>query len=159
MKKITPPWRYPQNNHTLHRHFFPALAEGFPDNIHYSLPPPDPAFSPGSSGSTGFSVPRPGYTDTAVHCGYNYSTVPAYHMQTRTDLTGCGLPSPVSLLLKWSSILVTFTLKKIIDWNISFQTVSCIHLMNVDVYDCNSHIHNPTCFHLTLDLFQTDSVI
>ena len=54
----------------------------------------------------------------------------------------------------WSSIFVTFTLKKIIDWNISFQTVSCIHLMNVDVYDCNSHIHNPACFHLTLDLFQ-----
>ena len=27
--------------------------------------------------------------------------------------------------------------KKIIDWNISFQTVSCIHLVNVDVYDCN----------------------
>ena len=49
--------------------------------------------------------------------------------------------------------------EKIIDWNISFQTVSCIHLMNVDVYDCNSHIHNPTCFHLTLDLFQTDSVV
>ena len=91
-KKITPPWRYPQNNHTLHRHFFPALAEGFPDDIHYSLPPPDPAFCPGSSGSTGFSVPRPGYTDTTVHCGYNYSTVPAYHMQTRTDLTACGLP-------------------------------------------------------------------
>lgn len=60
--------------------------------------------------------------------------------------------------LRWSSIFVTFTLKKIIDWNISFQTVSCIHLMNVDVYDCNSHIHNPACFHLTLDLFQTDSV-
>ena len=58
--------------------------------------------------------------------------------------------------LRCSSIFVTFTLKKIIDWNISFQTVSCIHLMNVDVYDCNSHIHNPTCFHLTLDLFQTD---
>ena len=56
--------------------------------------------------------------------------------------------------LRCSSIFVTFTLKKIIDWNISFQTVSCIHLMNVDVYDCNSHIHNPTCFHLTLDLFQ-----
>ena len=49
--------------------------------------------------------------------------------------------------------------EKIIDWNISFQTVSCIHLMNVDVYDCNSHIHNPTCFPLTLDLFQTDSVV
>ena len=49
--------------------------------------------------------------------------------------------------------------EKNIDWNISFQTVSCIHLMNVDVYDCNSHIHNPTCFHLTLDLFQTDSVV
>ena len=61
--------------------------------------------------------------------------------------------------LRWSSIFVTFTLKKIIDWNISFQTVSCIHLMNVDVYDCNSHIHNPACFHLTLDLFQTDSVV
>ena len=61
--------------------------------------------------------------------------------------------------LRWSSIFVTFSLKKIIDWNISFQTVSCIHLMNVDVYDCNSHIHNPTCFHLTLDLFQTDSVV
>ena len=61
--------------------------------------------------------------------------------------------------LRWSSIFLTFTLKKIIDWNISFQTVSCIHLMNVDVYDCNSHIHNPTCFHLTLDLFQTDSVV
>ena len=61
--------------------------------------------------------------------------------------------------MRWSSIFVTFTLKKIIDWNISFQTVSCIHLMNVDVYDCNSHIHNPTCFHLTLDLFQTDSVV
>lgn len=60
--------------------------------------------------------------------------------------------------VRWSSIFVTFTLKKIIDWNISFQTVSCIHLMNVDVYDCNSHIHNPACFHLTLDLFQTDSV-
>ena len=57
--------------------------------------------------------------------------------------------------MRWSSIFVTFTLKKIIDWNISFQTVSCIHLMNVDVYDCNSHIHNPACFHLTLDLFQT----
>ena len=56
--------------------------------------------------------------------------------------------------LRCSSIFVTFTLKTIIDWNISFQTVSCIHLMNVDVYDCNSHIHNPTCFHLTLDLFQ-----
>ena len=37
--------------------------------------------------------------------------------------------------MRWSSIFVTFTLKKIIDWNISFQTVSCIHLMNVDVYD------------------------
>ena len=49
--------------------------------------------------------------------------------------------------------------EKNIDWNISFQTVSCIHLMNVDVYDCNSHIHNPACFHLTLDLFQTDSVV
>ncbi len=49
--------------------------------------------------------------------------------------------------------------EKNIDWKISFQTVSCIHLMNVDVYDCNSHIHNPTCFHLTLDLFQTDSVV
>ena len=61
--------------------------------------------------------------------------------------------------VRWSSIFVTFTLKKIIDWNISFQTVSCIHLMNVDVYDCNSHIHNPTCFHLTHDLFQTDSVV
>ena len=61
--------------------------------------------------------------------------------------------------MRWSSIFVTFTLKKIIDWNISFQTVSCIHLMNVDVYDCNSHIHNPTCFHLTLDLSQTDSVV
>ena len=61
--------------------------------------------------------------------------------------------------LRWSSIFVTFTLKKIIDWNISFQTVSCIHLMNVDVYDCNSHIHNPACFHLTLDLFRTDSVV
>ena len=59
-------------------------------------------------------------------------------------------------IVRWSSIFVTFTLKKIIDWNISFQTVSCIHLMNVDVYDCNSYIHNPTCFHLTLDLFQTD---
>ena len=57
--------------------------------------------------------------------------------------------------LRCSSIFVTFTLKTIIDWNISFQTVSCIHLMNVDVYDCNSHIHNPACFHLTLDLFQT----
>ena len=65
----------------------------------------------------------------------------------------------MEVVLRWSSIFVTFTLKKIIDWNISFQTVSCIHLMNVDVYDCNSHIHNPTCFHLTLDLFQTDSVI
>ena len=62
-------------------------------------------------------------------------------------------------IVRWSSIFVTFTLKKIIDWNISFQTVSCIHLMNVDVYDCNSHIHNPACFHLTLDLFQTDSVV
>ena len=41
--------------------------------------------------------------------------------------------------LRWSSIFVTFTLKKIID--------------------CNSHIHNPACFHLTLDLFQTDSVV
>ena len=61
--------------------------------------------------------------------------------------------------MRWSSIFVTFTLKKIIDWNISFQTVSCIHLMNVDVYDCNSHIHNPTCFHLTHDLFQNDSVV
>lgn len=61
--------------------------------------------------------------------------------------------------VRWSSIFVTFTLKKIIDWNISFQTVSCIHLMNVDVYDCNSHIHNPTCFHLTHDLFQNDSVV
>lgn len=40
-------------------------------------------------------------------------------------------------IVRWSSIFVTFTLKKIIDWNISFQTVSCIHLMNVDVYDCN----------------------
>ena len=39
-------------------------------------------------------------------------------------------------IVRWSSIFVTFTLKKIIDWNISFQTVSCIHLMNVDVYDC-----------------------
>ena len=48
------------------------------------------------------------------------------------------------LRVRWSSIFVIFTLKKIIDWNISFQTVSCIHLMNVDVYDCNSHIHNPT---------------
>ena len=54
-------------------------------------------------------------------------------------------------VMRWSSEPV----KKIIDWNISFQTVSCIHLMNVDVYDCNSHIHNPACFHLTLDLFQT----
>ena len=63
------------------------------------------------------------------------------------------------VVVRWSSIFVTFSLKKIIDWNISFQTVSCIHLMNVDVYDCNSHIHNPTCFHLTLDLFQTDSVV
>ena len=62
-------------------------------------------------------------------------------------------------IVRWSSIFVTFTLKKIIDWNISFQTVSCIHLMNVDVYDCNSHIHNPTCVHLTLDLSQTDSVV
>ena len=61
-----------------------------------------------------------------------------------------------TIKVRWSSIFVTFTLKKIIDWNISFQTVSCIHLMNVDVYDCNSHIHNPTCFYLTLDLFQTD---
>ena len=65
----------------------------------------------------------------------------------------------LGVVLRWSSIFVTFTLKKIIDWNISFQTVSCIHLMNVDVYDCNSHIHNPACFHLTLDLFQTDSVV
>lgn len=61
--------------------------------------------------------------------------------------------------LRWSSIFVTFTLKKIIDWNISFQTVSCIHLMNVDVYDYNSHIHNPMCFHLTRGLFQSDSVV
>lgn len=67
--------------------------------------------------------------------------------------------SPFIWNMRWSSIFVTFSLKKIIDWNISFQTVSCIHLMNVDVYDCNSHIHNPTCFHLTLDLFQTDSVV
>ncbi len=71
-----------------------------------------------------------------------------------SDLTNVGK----QYVLRWSSIFVTFTLKKIIDWNISFQTVSCIHLMNVDVYDCNSHIHNPACFHLTLDLFQTDSV-
>ena len=42
-------------------------------------------------------------------------------------------------IVRWSSIFVTFTLKKIID--------------------CNSHIHNPACFHLTLDLFQTDSVV
>ena len=34
------------------------------------------------------------------------------------------------LRVRWSSIFVIFTLKKIIDWNISFQTVSCIHLMN-----------------------------
>ena len=74
-----------------------------------------------------------------------------------------GVLSPRSILptvlvlypIAVASIFVTFTLKTIIDWNISFQTVSCIHLMNVDVYDCNSHIHNPACFHLTLDLFQT----
>lgn len=70
-----------------------------------------------------------------------------------------SVKEPVFAELRWSSILVTFTLKKIIDWNISFLTVSCIHLMNVDVYDCNSHIHNPTCFHLTIDLSQTDSVV
>ncbi|GEM_PF-5731185 len=49
------------------------------------------------------------------------------------------------IVLRWSSIFVTFTLKKIIDWNISFQTVSCIHLMNVDVYDCNSVVINYSC--------------
>ena len=53
-----------------------------------------------------------------------------------------GGVSKTTTTVRWSSIFVTFTLKKIIDWNISFQTVSCIHLMNVDVYDCNSHIHN-----------------
>ena len=36
------------------------------------------------------------------------------------------------LRVRWSSIFVIFTLKKIIDWNISFQTVSCIHLMNME---------------------------
>lgn len=72
---------------------------------------------------------------------------------------GINVPHWEKDRLRWSSIFVTFTLKKIIDWNISFQTVSCIHLMNVDVYDCNSHIHNPTCVHLTLDLSQTDSVV
>ena len=55
---------------------------------------------------------------------------------------GINVPHWEKDRLRWSSIFVTFTLKKIIDWNISFQTVSCIHLMNVDVYDCNSHIHN-----------------
>ena len=40
-----------------------------------------------------------------------------------------------------------------IDWELT--EYNPLSFLNVDVYDCNSHIHNPACFHLTLDLFQT----